>query len=204
MPRLAPPKNRLKATQSARNEGRALAAVRAVASESPELEARAAAALEHHRGKAQFKAPPQAGALAAKVLRPILPAGAKSIAEIRRQWTEIVGDKLAQLTYPDKLTKGPDGQVLTLTVAGSAAPFVQHQSPLLVERLRLSGADVVAVTMKQGVVPTRAPANIRPLTVPLSAEAEKALKAALDPIDDDRLKAALLRLGRAMGAAKTR
>jgi hypothetical protein len=38
----------------------------------------------------------------------------------------------------------------------------------------------------------------------LSADAEKALKTALAAIEDDRLKAALLRLGRAVGGARGR
>lgn len=199
MPRLALPRNRTPARLSARPE-----AVRIAAVETPDLEARASALLEARRGRAAIKAPPQAGAVAARILKPLIPAGSKSLAEIKRQWPEIVGEKLAALTAPDKLTKGPDGAVLTLTVAGSAAPFVQHQTPLIMERLKLAGAAVIAVTMKQGALPAKQKPNVRPLTVPLSAEAEKALKSALEPIDDDRLKAALLRLGRAVGAEKTR
>jgi hypothetical protein len=197
MPRLAPPKNRQ------RRAGSALQA-RETAAAMPDLEARAAALLEARRGKATFRAPPQAGALAARIIKPLIPAGTKTLSELRRQWPEIVGDKLAQLTAPAKLTKGPDGEVLTLTVAGSAAPFVQHQTPLILERLRLAGCAAVALTMKQGALPKAVQANVRPLTVPLSAEAEKALNSALAPIDDDRLRAALLRLGRAVGAPKSR
>jgi hypothetical protein len=151
-----------------------------------------------------IKAPPKAGAVAARIVRPLVPPGQKSIADIRRQWDEIVGEKLARLTAPEKLTKGPDGLVLTITVAGSAAPFVQHQTPLFLERLRLAGADVVAMTMKQGAISPRVAPNIRPLAQPLSADAEKALKTALAAIEDDRLKAALLRLGRAVGGARGR
>jgi hypothetical protein len=194
------PKNRLRADRAA---GSARLA-RETAAALPDLEARAAALLEARRGKSQFRAPPQAGALAARIVKPLIPSGTKTLSELRRQWPEIVGDKLAQLTAPEKLTKGPDGAVVTLTVAGSAAPFVQHQTPLILERLRLAGCAAVAITMKQGALPQKTPPNVRPLTVPLSADAEKALNAALAPIDDDRLRAALLRLGRAVGAPKSR
>lgn len=199
MPRLALSRNRF--------SGRALTrpdAVRAAAAESPDLEARAAALLEARRGRATIKPPPKAGALAARIVKPLIPPGQKSLSEIKRQWDEIVGEKLARLTAPEKLTKGPDGLVLTIIVAGSAAPFVQHQTPLILERLRLAGADVVAMTMKQGAPPQRAIANVRPIAKPLSADAEKALKTALAAIEDDRLKAALLRLGRAVGGGQVR
>ena len=199
MPRLALPRNRLSGPRAAGPD-----AVRAAAAESPDLEARAAALLEARRGRATIKAPPKAGAVAAGILKPLIPPGQKSLADIKRQWEEIVGDKIARLTAPDKLTKGPDGLVLTLLVAGSAAPFVQHQTPLILERLRLAGANVVAMTMKQGVPPQRPLANIKPLAQPLSAETEKALKTALVAIEDDRLKAALLRLGRAVSGARGR
>jgi hypothetical protein len=204
MPRLAPPKNRIAARAPLGARGAPARMVRAETDAAPELEARAAAALEGRRGRSAIQAPPQAGALAARILKPILPPGSTSLADLKRRWPEIVGDKLGQLTAPDKLTKGPDGAVLTLTVASSAAPFVQHQTPLIIDRLRLSGCVVVAVTIKQGAVAARPAANVRPLSAPLSAEAEKALKSALSTIDDDRLKAALLRLGRAMGAPKGR
>ena len=204
MPRLAPRKNQIAAHPSLGRSGAPARLVRAETEAAPELEARAAAALEGRRGRSAIQAPPQAGALAARILKPILPPSTMSLADLKRQWPEIVGDKLGQLSAPDKLTKGPDGAVLTLMVAGSAAPFVQHQSPLIIERLRLAGCAVVAVTMKQGALPQRPAANVKRLATPLSAEAEKALTQALAPIDDDRLKAALLRLGRAMGASKGR
>jgi hypothetical protein len=200
MPRLALPRNRVPAPDRVR----APQAVRDALAERPDLEARALAALEARRGKAQFRGPPKAGALAAKIIKPLIPPGAASLTDLKRQWSEIVGEKLAQVTAPDKLTRGADGLVLTLLVAGSAAPFIQHQTPLILERLRLAGAGVTGLTMKQGAVAPKAMANLRPLSQPLSAEAEKALKVALAPIDDDRLKSALLRLGRAMGTAKTR
>lgn len=200
MPRLALPRKRLPAPTPAR----ARDAVRDALAERPDLESRALAALAANRGKAQFRGPPKAGVVAAKIIKPLIPAGAASLTDLKRQWGEIVGEKLAQVTAPDKLTKGPEGLVLTLTVTSSAAPFVQHQTPLILERLRLAGAGVAALTMKQGAVAAKPLVNVRPLSQPLSADAEKALKSALEPIDDDRLKNALLRLGRAMGAAKTR
>ena len=168
----------------------------------PQLEAAASQALETRRGKAVYKGgPPQAGALATRIMRPLIKTGqsGKSLDEIRRQWRDIVGEKLAQMTEPEKLTASTaTGRVLTIKVAGPAAPFVQHQTPLLLERCNLAGADLAKLTIKQGAI-ARPLANVRPLSQPLSADEEALLLASLQAVGSPRLKAALLRLGRSVG-----
>lgn len=167
----------------------------------PELEAAAARALEHRRGKpARRGGPPQAGAIVARVLpKGLKKAGVgKSVEALRRQWRAIVGDKLAPLTEPEKIAATPSGRVLTVKVAGPAAPFVQHQIPLLLERCNLAGAELCGITLKQGAL-ARPKGNVRPLSAPLPADAERLLAAALRPVENDRLKAALLRIGRHVG-----
>ena len=165
------------------------------------LEEAAARALEQRRGKAVSRGgPPKAGALTAKLMRPLTKAGAsgKSLDEIKRQWRDIVGEKLAQMTEPEKLTSSAaTGRVLTIKVAGPAAPFVQHQTPLLLERCNLAGADLARLTIKQGAI-ARPAANVRPLSQPLSADEEALLLASLQAVCSPRLKAALLRLGRSV------
>ena len=167
----------------------------------PQLEEAASRALETRRGKATYKGgPPQAGALATRIMRPLIKGGhaGKSLDEIKRQWRDIVGEKLAQMTEPEKLTASAAGRVLTIKVAGPAAPFVQHQTPLLLERCNLAGADLTRLTIKQGVI-TRPSANVRPLAGPLSADAEQLLLASLRDIGNPRRRAALLKLGRQVG-----
>ncbi len=168
----------------------------------PQLEEAAARALETRRGKAVYKGgPPQAGALATRIMRPLTKSGqsGKSLDEIKRQWRDIVGEKLAQMTEPEKLTSSTaTGRVLTIKVAGPAAPFVQHQTPLLLERCNLAGADLTRLTIKQGVI-ARPAGNVRPLSSPLSADEERLLLASLKDIGNPRLKAALLKLGRQVG-----
>ena len=166
------------------------------------LEEAAIRALELRRGKAVYRGgPPGAGALAARLMRPLAKGGAsgKSLDEIKRQWRDIVGEKLAQMTEPEKLTSSAaTGRVLTIKVAGPAAPFVQHQTPLLLERCNLAGADLTRLTIKQGALARPAP-NVRPLSAPLSADEERLLLASLQDVGSPRLKAALLRLGRSVG-----
>jgi hypothetical protein len=169
----------------------------------PRLEEAASRALETRRGKAASKGgPPQAGALATRIIRPLLKGGksGKSLDEIKRQWRDIVGDKLAVMTEPEKLTQSAaSGRVLTIKVAGPAAPFVQHQTPLLLERCNLAGADLTRLTIKQGVIARPVAGNVRPLSSPLAADEERLLLASLTDIGNPRLKAALLKLGRQVG-----
>lgn len=166
----------------------------------PRLEEAAVAALETRRGKPMRRGgPPQAGVIAARVLRPMGKGTAgKSIEALRRQWRDIVGDKIALMTEPEKLTAAASGRVLTVKVAGPAAPFIQHQIPLILERCNLAGADLKAVQIKQGVI-ARTKGNVRPLSAPLSADEERLLAATLQGAPSPRLRAALLKLGRAMG-----
>ncbi len=166
----------------------------------PRLEEAAARALETRRGKAARRGgPPQAGVIASRVVRPLgKPTPGKSIEALRRQWRDIVGEKIALMTEPEKLSGAGGARVLTVKVAGPAAPFIQHQIPLLLERCNLAGADISGVTLKQGVI-ARPKGNVRPLSAPLSADEERLLAGALQGAPSPRLRAALLKLGRSMG-----
>jgi hypothetical protein len=169
----------------------------------PRLEAAALEALSRQRGKAVFKGgPPQAGALTAAIMRAkVAPKqSGKSVTELKRQWADIVGEKLAQMTEPERIARAAAGNTLTIKVAGPAAPFVQHQAALILERVNLAGAGVKAISIKQGVITRKGGAsNLRPLSAPLSADEERLLALSLETIGNPALKAALTRLGRAMG-----
>ncbi|MDX2235428.1 MAG: DciA family protein [Hyphomonadaceae bacterium] len=171
----------------------------------PVLEEAAARALETRRGKpARRQAPPQAGVIASRVVRPLNKAvggkavAGKSIEALQRQWRDIVGDKIAAMTEPEKLSGPAGARILAVKVAGPAAPFIQHQIPLLLERCNLAGADLAGLTLKQGVI-ARPKGNVRPLSAPLSADEERLLATALHAAPSPRLKAALMKLGRSMG-----
>lgn len=168
----------------------------------PRLEEAAARALENVRGKAvRPNYTPQAGKLAAAIVRPLLPAKReKSLDELKRQWPEIVGEKLALMTQPEKLSGSGKSRVLTIKVAGPAAPFVQHQQGFLLERCNLAGAALSNISIQQGVIARPTGSNLRPLSKPLSAAEERALAQTLADVDNPKLKAALMRLGRAVAA----
>jgi len=124
---------------------------------------------------------------------------------LQPRWREIVGDRLARVTEPVKLTKGRGnaGGALELRVAGAAALLVQHQSADIIERVNLflGAGSVEKLRISQGPVrglvdpasPTR---RTRPAP-PLDAAAEAELARSVDAAPD-AVKAALLKLGRAV------
>ncbi len=156
-------------------------------------EARAAQALASKRGRAPIAPAPRAGKAVAALLRPLFREGGLGFNELRRRWGEIAGDSFSRAT-PEKLAAG----VLTLRAPSALAPFLQQQAPLLIERLRVAGAQVKSVRIEHRAAAAPTPANVRHLKAPLGAAEEAALAQTLDPVADPSLKSALLRLGRAV------
>lgn len=128
------------------------------------------------------------------------------------RWREIVGDQLARVTRPQKLTKGRAGSggTLELRVAGPAALLVQHQSADILARVNLFLGDgaVDKLRIAQGPVkPLPAPAastrgarrRIDPLEAAAEAELARSVEAA-----PDALRAALSGLGRAVLSDETK
>lgn len=158
-------------------------------------ESEAALSLAGKRGRAPIAPAPNAGKAAAKVLRERLPPRAgMGLREIQRRWDEIAGASFAGKTAPEKFAAG----VLTLRAPGALAPFLQSQAPLLIERLKLAGAQVKSIRVEQrSAGPAKGP-NVRPLRKKLTAEEEATLARSFENVADPGLKSALMRLGRAV------
>ncbi|WP_339915374.1 DciA family protein [uncultured Brevundimonas sp.] len=154
---------------------------------------------------------PPAGRALAPLIKQLDEKFGRSAGTLEPRWREIVGDRLARVTRPQKLTcgKGGTGGTLELRVAGPAALLVQHQSEDILARVNLflGPGSVDRLRIAQGPVKpmsdsTRPANRIRPSATPLPAEQEAALDASLAPAPDG-LKAALQRLGRAVLAKDT-
>jgi hypothetical protein len=123
--------------------------------------------------------------------------------DLKSRWREIVGESLASRSEPVKLVKArTGGATLELKVAGPVAALIQHQAPLILDRLNLylgEGA-VARLRIVQGPLSrpaaTKGAAPSRRARPPLDAAAERALADSLAATPDGPLKAALLRLGR--------
>lgn len=158
-------------------------------------EAQASQTLSANRGRRSVAPPPNANKALAAVLKPLLKDTGLGLAEMRRRWHEIAGEAFARAT-PVKLARG----TLTIHVPSALAPFLQQQTPLLLERLRVAGAKIKAIRVdhRAPARPMREAPNVRPLQRPLSAAEEAALARTVDPACDPGLRSALLRLGRAV------
>ncbi len=159
----------------------------------PRAETRAAQALAAKRGRSVISGPPAAGKAVTAVLKPLLKETGLGLNELKRRWADIAGESFSRAS-PEKLVGG----VLTLKVPGALAPFLQSQTPLLIERLKVAGAKIKSIRIEQRTAATPKNTNIRPLQRALSSVEEAALAQALDPVGDPSLKSALMRLGRAV------
>jgi hypothetical protein len=122
-------------------------------------------------------------------------------ADLIVQWSAVVGESLANVSRPERLrwprqAGGRDGRkqggTLIVRVAEGRALELQHLAPRVIERINgFYGYEAVAaLKIVQGPLPIR-PARPRPVPS-LTHSAGGVL---LDGIGDDRLKAALRRLG---------
>ena len=169
--------------------------------------------LSRRRTRPAARPAPPAGRALAPFIRELDEKYGRGAGALEPRWREIVGDQLARVTRPQKLTKGragPDGKggggTLELRVAGPAALLVQHQSADILARVNLflgPGA-VEKLRIAQGPVkPLPIPAaskkgarrRFEPLDAASEAELAKSVEAA-----PDGLKSALATLGRAVMA----
>ncbi|MGQ2990492.1 MAG: DUF721 domain-containing protein [Brevundimonas sp.] len=154
-------------------------------------------------------APPVGRALT-KFVRELDEKYGRGAGALEPRWREIVGDQLARVTRPQKLSKGRGGTggVLELRVAGPAALLVQHQSAEIlsrvnlflgagsVDRLRIAQGPVAPLPMTAPARASRASRRPPPLDAAAQAELDRSLAAA-----PEGLKTALATLGRAVLAA---
>lgn len=125
-------------------------------------------------------------------------------AHLVQHWAEIVGERFAEVTSPEKLsfTRGArrDG-TLRLRVAPGIALEIQHGEPVLLERINgFFGYRAVArLSLQQTWTPRRpSPPRLRALSEPETAELDRRVA----PVGDESLRTALKRLGAAIIATE--
>ncbi len=162
--------------------------------------------LSRRRTRPAPRPAPPAGRALAPLIKELDAKFGRGASALEPRWREIVGDQLARVTRPQKLTKGRAGAggTLELRVAGPAALLVQHQSADILARVNLflGPGSVQSLRIAQGPV--------KPLSIP--AASTKGARRRIDPLDagaeaeltrsveaaPDALKAALANLGRAV------
>ncbi len=168
-------------------------------------EAEAREILSRRRTRPAPRPAPKAGRALQGLIKELDAKFGRGASALEPRWTEIVGERLARVTRPQKLTKGRGGAggTLELRVAGPAALLVQHQSEDILKRVNLflGAGSVDKLRIAQG--PVKSPVGLAPAAKnrsaprPLPAQQEAELKAAVADAPDG-LRRPLERLGRAV------
>lgn len=117
-------------------------------------------------------------------------------ARLVTDWAAIVGERLAEVCLPEKLAR--DG-ALSVRVSPAFALEVQHLEPQILERIAgfFGHRAVSRLKLHQGtVIPPQTAVTREPR--PLTAAEDRDLGDRLATVEDDDLRAALDRLGRAL------
>jgi hypothetical protein len=142
-----------------------------------------------------------------KVAAPLLRRQGFAEADIVLRWAEIVGERLAARSAPERLEtpRGAPGSVLHVRVAPGAGPELQHLTPVVLERINafFGWRAVDRLRLVQAPLPARLGRKAA-LEEPLSAETMAALDSAVEGAGDDRLKQALKNLGASVARAGRR
>ena len=123
--------------------------------------------------------------------------------ELVTRWAEIVGADIAAYCQPERIrwprpvgVDLPEPGTIVLRVEGPSAVEIQHQSAVILERVnRFFGWQAVGdLRLRQAPLPRRK------IATPIARDAEKEARIAanLTEVADDRLRAALARLGAAV------
>ena len=167
-------------------------------------EAEAREILARRRTRPAPRPAPKAGKALTKFVRDLDGRFGKGAGALEPRWHDIVGERLARVTRPQKLTKGRGnaGGTLELKVAGAAALLVQHQSQEIIDRVNLflGPGSVERLRISQGPIASLAAVQSpkqRSGPQPLTAAEQAALADSLAKAPA-AMKASLERLGRAV------
>lgn len=152
----------------------------------------------------RFGARPLADIASAPISEALQKAGFAST-EVVTHWDEIVGEDLARRSAPVKIAwprrrpevDEPEPGTLHVRVEAPFALEVQHLAPVIIERVNafFGWRCVVGIRLTQVPMERKAKRTAPP---PPPAD-EKRLAAALDGFEDERLRAAIAKFGRAVG-----
>ena len=144
-----------------------------------------------------------AGMAVSRLASPIIARqGGGILARLKSAWKTAIGADMAEITWPESLSR--DG-VLKLRVASAQALEIQHRAPLLIERINqfFGRAVITRLALVRGPLPLAGTPRAR-APEPLDATESALLEQQAAAVDDPELRAALVRLGRAVLAENRR
>lgn len=153
--------------------------------------------VETQRGRPQFRAAPSAGLSVNKVMRPLAKkhGGGRSAMALEKIWPEVMGPRWSKISTPVRFLGGRNGRTLIISAPGPAAALIMAQSGPIIERLNVHLGSSHVSRIK--VVQSRMTKTGR-ITAQrgLAPRQEIALNEGLANIKNERLKAALQKMGR--------
>lgn len=81
-------------------------------------------------------AAPAAGLAAERVLRPLAKRFGVGLEQLRANWSDIVGSRLANFCQPETLQRHGSARTLVIRARGPAAAILQAESRRILERIR--------------------------------------------------------------------
>ena len=165
-------------------------------------EAEAREILARKRTRPTRRPPASAGRRLTKLIKALDERYGKGASGLQSRWREIAGDSLYRATEPVRLIQPRAGGPATLEikVEGPAAALIQHQAPQIMQRANMFLGDGAIGKLRIVQAPIHRTAQAARPTVrkkpPLDAATEAELAQGLANARDEKLKAALLKLGR--------
>ncbi len=102
---------------------------------------------------ARFPAP-RIGQTIHRLMKPFVRKFGAGLGDITDNWADIVGEKLARLSKPERLQRHKDGHVLVVKATGSAAFFLEASSSNILDHLnRIMGTHKVSRLSIQQISP---------------------------------------------------
>jgi len=171
---------------------------------NPLEEARARIRLRYApKTKPVYSGMKQVGLPAMRLTRNAIPKRGATLSKLKLNWHQIVGEQIARLCEPEKLSPAKGGQQLTLKVVSAAAGLVQHQSEMIRQRVSVAaGGTITKLKLIQGQISGRqAPVKLS-ANLALTESERSALKESVSDIENEKLRAAIVALGEAVLSAE--
>lgn len=166
----------------------------------PLEEAKAQIRLRYLRARALRQPGNSIGFLSQRLTRKLFKNHPKTphIIKLKMHWPEIVGEEIAKYSYPEKITGLKTNRTLTLKVVPAAAPIIQHQSEVILSRVRTSlGDSITKIRLLQGPLNLYVPPKKR-TTKTLAPTDLESIAESVKGIEDQKLRNAMQRLGEAV------
>jgi len=141
------------------------------------------------------------GQIAAKLVDPVTRKRGFAKVDLIASWDDVVGPRYAEVTQPAKLTwrrDGAGGAVLTVRVSGPSAVFLQHESEAFIARINTFLGFQAVSELRIVQQPLTRPRTSTPPPPELSERDAIAIDHQVADIEDDGLRAAVARLGKAI------